>query len=309
MNECVVCLHLIRLQVVFYSQEGYMHEGYSVAIPIGVTFVIGKPFSQLYTQLNLALPPSSGASTSATFPVSAPFPTTFSLQSLIQQGTLFQGTLQTQGGSIYFDFTVPPGVVPGGGLVRLFGEDYPPNTDLDLFLYKKGQNEEYELVGESGTTEATEVVIFTEPGEYQVEVNAFALVQQEPAQVRLYQWAITAANSMPDGFTVSPTTLVLSAAEPCCCKSDVTATATGLDAVDANGEPARSVGYSGVHDACLWTTILDCTTLRSARHVTARLSVLRWLKGVPLCPASSLSLSQCVTVCHVTERCTTLTAL
>jgi hypothetical protein len=160
------------------------------------------------------------------------------LQSYIQPGKVFEGNL-TLGKTIAFEFTVTPGVVTGTGLVRMFGQDHPAFSDIDLTLYKIAADGSEEEVASSGTTGATEEVRFTEPGDYRVEVFAFALVVPS-VDVRLYQWGVETdgSNDVPGGLVVSPANLQLSPANGCCCKSEVTAAITGLEPV-VDGMPAR----------------------------------------------------------------------
>lgn len=217
------------LQVVWHSPEGYR-----VAIPIGVTFDIGVPFAPI----RFDLPASGVASESSTYSASNPFPTSLSLQSLIQPGNLTKGDV-AQDKVISFDFRITKGIFQGSGLVRLFDEDYPAGTDLDLYLYKRAADGSYQLIGDSAIDRSTEQVTFTEPGTYRVDVEGYTVLGRS-VQVHLYRWAIAVdgSNSVPGGLSVNPSSLALSPADGCCCQKEVTVAISGLTP-SIDGDPAR----------------------------------------------------------------------
>jgi hypothetical protein len=207
-----------------------------VAIPIGISFEFGAPFAPAP---RFELPASNEATNSLTFPVSSPFAASVLLESYIQPAKVFEGNLTLEE-ALAFEFTVTPGVITGTGLVRIFDQDYPALSDIDLTLYKIAADGSEQVTSSSAATGATEEVRFTEPGIYRVEVTAFNLVGLLSVEVRLYQWGIKTdgTNAVPGGLVVSPANLHLSSVDGCCCKNEVTATITGLAPV-IDGMPAR----------------------------------------------------------------------
>lgn len=215
------CVPLAIRQVVWHSPEGYR-----VAIPIGVSFEFGAPFAPAP---RFDLPANNVTSESLKFPVSSPFAASVRLESYIQPAKVFEGLLP-QGETITFEFTVLPGVITGTGLVRMFDQDNPALSDIDLTLFKIARDGSETVVGTSGTTGATEEIRYTEPGKYRVEVTAFALPVPS-VDVQVFQWGIATdgSNAVYGGLVVSPANLDLAPANGCCCKDEVTATISGLE--------------------------------------------------------------------------------
>ena len=91
--------------------------------------------------------------------------------------------------------------VPSGSKVARFAtldSDYPPGTDLDLFVYKDGT-----LVGASAGGSAEERVTVTEPGTYDVYVVQYSLAGDLTEQdVRLHAFIVGAAAT--GNLTASP---------------------------------------------------------------------------------------------------------
>ena len=122
---------------------------------------------------------------------------------------------------------VPVTVPAGSTLARFatFAADHPAGTDLDLYVYAADPDGGLTLVGQSGGGTADEMVTMTEPGDYVVFVDLFAVPGGlGRVTARHHHW--TVAGGGPGNATVAPVSQPVTAGGPV----PVSVTWTGLTA-------------------------------------------------------------------------------
>lgn len=97
-------------------------------------------------------------------------------------------------------------VVPDDALIARFATyaaDYPAGTDLDVWVYQKQSNGTLALYDFSAGSTAEESVTLSDPGDYVIFVDAFAL-PADPTVVKAFDYLVSGSTGPAGNFTATP---------------------------------------------------------------------------------------------------------